>query len=60
MIKINITLDTDNNKYGVEYFESENNQQGFKTDTLEEVVYYITDVLEDVTNEDRQATTSTK
>ena len=60
MIKINITLDTENNKYFVEYFESENNQQGFTTDNLEEVTYYITDLLEDVTNEDRQATTSTK
>lgn len=60
MIKINITLDTDNNKYGVGYFESENNQQGFKTDSLEEVTYYITGLLEDLNNEDRQKTTSTK
>ena len=60
MIKININLDTENNKYFVEYVESENNQQGFKTDSLEEVTYYITDLLEELTNEDRQATISTK
>jgi hypothetical protein len=60
MTKINITLDTDNNKYCVEEFESENNQQGFKTDKLKEVTYYINDLLEDLSNEDRQTTTSTK
>lgn len=60
MIQINISLDTENNKCRVEYFESENNQQGFTTDTLEEVAYYITQLLEDVSNEDRQTTTSTK
>lgn len=53
MIQINISLDTENNKCRVEYFESENNQQGFTTDTLEEVAYYITQLLEDVSNEDR-------
>lgn len=60
MIQINISLDTENNKCRVEYFESENNQHGFTTDTLEEVAYYINQLLEDVSNEDRQTTTSTK
>ncbi|WZP34233.1 hypothetical protein [Enterococcus phage vB_Efm3_KEN20] len=59
-INININLDTDKNKYFVEYYESENNQQGFTTDNLEEVTYYITGLLEDLNNEDRQTTTSTK
>lgn len=60
MIKINITLDTENNEYGVTEFESENNQQGFKTDSLEEVTYYITGLLEDLNNEDRQTIVGTK
>ena len=60
MKKINITLDTEHNKYVVEEFESEHNQQGFKTDSLEEVTYYITDLLEDLTNEDRQTIIGTK
>ena len=51
MIKININLDTENNKYFVEYYESENNQQGFTTDNLEEATYYITGLLEDLNNE---------
>lgn len=59
-INININLDTEKNKYFVEYYESENNQQGFTTDNLEEVTYYITGLLEDLKNEDRQTTTSTK
>lgn len=58
MIKINITLDTDNKKYSVEEFESENNQKGFKTDSLEEVINYITYLLEELNNEDRQTTTT--
>lgn len=60
MTQINIKLDTENNEYGVTEFESENNQQGFKTDNLKEVTYYITGLLEDLNNENRQATTSTK
>lgn len=60
MTQINISLDTENNEYGVTEFESENNQQGFKTDSLEEVTYYITGLLEDLNNEDRKTTTSTK
>lgn len=60
MIKINITLDTENNKFFVEYFESENNQQGFTTETLEELAYYVTTLLEDVSNADRQTITGTK
>lgn len=59
-INININLDTEKNKYFVEYYESENNQQGFTTENLEEVTYYITGLLEDLNNEDRQTTTSTK
>lgn len=59
-INININLDTEKNKYFVEYYESENNQQGFTTDNLEEVTYYITGLLEDLNNENRQTTTSTK
>lgn len=58
-INININLDTEN-KYFVEYYESENNQHGFTTDNLEEVTYYITGLLEDLNNENRQTTTSTK
>lgn len=60
MIKININLDTEKNKYFVEYYESENNQQGFTTDNLEEVTYYITGLLEDLNNENRQTITGTK
>lgn len=60
MITINITLDTENNKSFVKYFESENNQQGFKTETLEELAYYATTLLEDVSNVDRQTIISTK
>lgn len=60
MTQINIKLDTENNEYSVTEFESENNQQGFKTDNLKEVTYYITDLLEDLTNEDRQTITRTK
>ena len=60
MTKINIKLDTENNEYGVTEFESENNQQGFKTDSLEEVTYYITGLLEDLNNEDRQTIVGTK
>lgn len=60
MITINITLDTENNKSFVKYFESENNQQGFTTETLEELVYYATTLLEDVSNADRQTIISTK
>lgn len=59
-INININLDTEKNKYFVEYYESENNQQGFTTDNLEEVTYYITGLLEDLNNENRQTITSTK
>nr|DAJ02264.1 MAG TPA: hypothetical protein [Caudoviricetes sp.] len=54
MTQINIRLDTENNEYVVEEFESENNQQCFKTDKLKEVTYYITEVLEDLNNENRQ------
>nr|DAS03801.1 MAG TPA: hypothetical protein [Caudoviricetes sp.] len=60
MITINITLDTENNKSFVKYFESENNQQGFTTETLEELAYYATTLLEDVSNVDRQTIISTK
>lgn len=59
-INININLDTEKNKYFVEYYESENNQQGFTTDSLEEVTYYITGLLEDLNNEDRQTIVGTK
>lgn len=59
-INININLDTETNKYFVEYYESENNQQGFTTDNLEEVTYYITGLLEDLNNENRQTITGTK
>lgn len=60
MVTINITLDTENNKSFVKYFESENNQQGFTTETLEELAYYATTLLEDVSNADRQTIISTK
>lgn len=60
MVTINITLDTDHNKSFVKYFESENNQQGFTTETLEELAYYATTLLEDVSNADRQTIISTK
>lgn len=60
MITINITLDNENNKSFVKYFESENNQQGFTTETLEELAYYATTLLEDVSNSDRQTIISTK
>lgn len=60
MVTINITLDTENNKSFVKYFESENNQQGFTTETLEELAYYATTLLEDVSNVDRQTIISTK
>lgn len=60
MVTINITLDTENNKSFVKYFESENNQQGFTTETLEELAYYATTLLEDVSNVDRQIIISTK
>lgn len=60
MVTINITLDPDNNKSFVKYFESENNQQGFTTETLEELAYYATTLLEDVSNADRQTIISTK
>lgn len=60
MTQINIKLDTETNEYGVTEFESENNQQGFKTDSLEEVTYYITGLLEDLNNEDRQTIVGTK
>ena len=60
MTQINIKLDTETKEYSVTEFESENNQQGFKTDSLKEVTYYITGLLEDLNNEDRQATIGTK
>lgn len=60
MTQINIKLDTENNEYSVTEFESENNQQGFKTDNLKDVTYYITGLLEDLNDEDRQTTTGTK
>lgn len=60
MTQINIKLDTETKEYSVTEFESENNQQGFKTDSLKEVTYYITGLLEDLNNEDRQTTTGTK
>ena len=60
MTQINIKLDTENNEYSVTEFESENNQQGFKTDSLKEVTYYITGLLEDLNNEDRQTIVGTK
>lgn len=60
MTQINIKLDTENNEYSVTEFESETNQQGFKTDSLKEVTYYITGLLEDLNNEDRQTIVGTK
>lgn len=60
MTQINIKLDTENNEYSVTEFESENNQQGFKTDKLKEVTYYINGLLEDLNNEDRQTIVGTK
>lgn len=60
MTQINIKLDTETNEYSVTEFESENNQQGFKTDNLEAVINYVTNVLEDLTNEDRQTIVGTK
>lgn len=60
MTQINIKLDTETNEYGVTEFESENNQQGFKTDSLEEVTYHITGLLEELNNEDRQTIVGTK
>lgn len=60
MTQINIKLDTETNEYSVTEFESENNQQGFKTDSLEEVTHYITGLLEDLNNEDRQTIVGTK
>lgn len=60
MTQINIKLDTENNEYSVTEFESENNQQGFKTDNLKEVTYYITALLEELSNENRQTIVGTK
>lgn len=60
MTQINIKLDTETKEYSVTEFESENNQQGFKTDSLKEVTYYITGLLEDLNNEDRQTIVGTK
>ena len=60
MTQINIKLDTETKEYSVTEFESENNQQGFKTDSLEEITYYITGLLEDLNNEDRQTIVGTK
>lgn len=54
MTQINIKLDTKKKDYVVTEFESENNQQGFKTDSLKEVTHYINGLLEDLNNEDRQ------
>lgn len=53
MTQINIKLDTETNEYVVTEFESENNQQGFKTDSLEAVINYVTYLLEDLNNENR-------
>ena len=60
MTQINIKLDTETNEYVVTEFESENNQQGFKTDSLEAVINYVTYLLEDLNNEDRQTVVGTK
>lgn len=65
MTQINIKLDTETNEYSVTEFESENSQkgyiqQGFRTDNLEAVINYVTNVLEDLTNEDRQTIVGTK
>lgn len=60
MTQINIKLDTETKEYSVTEFESENNQQGLKTDSLEEITYYITGLLEDLNNENRQTTVGTK
>ena len=59
MTQINIKLDTETNEYVVTEFESENNQQGFKTDSLEAVINYVTYLLEDLNNEDRQTVVGT-
>lgn len=60
MTQINIKLDTTKNEYVVTEFESENNQQGFKTDNVNEATHYIKGLLEELNNEDRQTITGTK
>ena len=45
MKKIDITLDIEAGKYTVEEFLTENNQQGFTTDCLEDVADYVVSVL---------------
>lgn len=60
MKSIEITLDFKTSHYAILEDFGDNTAQGLTTNDIEEAKEYITDLLEDVTNEDRQTTTSTK
>nr|DAT36898.1 MAG TPA: hypothetical protein [Caudoviricetes sp.] len=60
MNTIEITLDEDTGMYCIDQKFKDSYQQGIRTYDIEEAKEYITNLLEDLSNEDRQATISTK
>ena len=60
MKKIEITLDEETGMYCIDQKVNNSYQQGIRTYDIEEAKEYITNLLEELSNEDRQATTSTK
>lgn len=60
MKKIEITLDEETGMYCIDQKVNDSYQQGIRTYDVDEAKEYITGLLEDVTNENRQTIISTK
>lgn len=60
MKKIEITLDEETGMYCIDQKVNDSYQQGIRTYNINEALLYLGNRLEDLTNEDRQTTTSTK
>nr|DAQ52225.1 MAG TPA: hypothetical protein [Caudoviricetes sp.] len=60
MKKIEITLDEETGMYCIDQKVNDSYQQGIRTYDINEALLYLGNRLEDLSNEDRQTTTSTK
>lgn len=60
MKKIEITLDEETGMYCIDQKFNDSYQQGIRTYDIDEALLYLGNRLEELTNEDRQTTTSTK
>lgn len=60
MKKIEIMLDEETDMYCIDQKVNDSYQQGIRTYDIDEALLYLGNMLEELTNEDRQTTTITK